>query len=144
MVGLGPGDDRWVTAHTLGLIDAAAVRFVRTRHHPSGHLVGPDATSFDDVYDAADTFTDVYATIVERLVAAANEHGHVLYAVPGSPLVLERTVARLRTDPRIDCSVAPAISFLDLAYERLGIDPVEASVKLVDGHEFTQAAAGYG
>ncbi|MEX0846441.1 MAG: nucleoside triphosphate pyrophosphohydrolase [Ilumatobacteraceae bacterium] len=144
VVGLGPGDDRWITTHTLGLIEATPVRFVRTRRHPSAHLVGPDATSFDDVYDAADTFTDVYTTIVERLVAAATEHGHVLYAVPGSPLVLERTVGRLRADERIECTIAPAISFLDLAYERLGIDPVETSIKLVDGHQFALAAAGYG
>jgi hypothetical protein len=47
----------------------------------------------------------VYATIVDLLVAAAAEHGEVLYAVPGSPLVLERTVRRLRADERIECVV---------------------------------------
>ena len=34
------------------------------------------------------------------------------------------------------------MSFLDVAYARLGIDPVEAGVRLVDGHEFATAAAG--
>ena len=143
VVGLGPGDDRWITQHTLQAIADSPQRFVRTRRHPSSHLVGDDATSFDDVYDAEDTFADVYATIVDRLVAAAELHGHVLYAVPGSPLVLERTVRRLRDDPRVTCQVLPAISFLDLAYERLGIDPVETGLKLVDGHEFATASAGY-
>ena len=38
--------------------------------------------------------------------------------------------------------VVPGLSFLDLAYGRLGIDPVEAGVRLVDGHEFAAAAAG--
>ena len=143
VVGLGPGDDRWITQHTLHAIAATPVRFVRTRRHPSAHLVGADATDFDDVYDAADTFDDVYATITDRLVAAATEHGHVLYAVPGSPLVLERTVRRLRADDRIECEVLPAISFLDLAYERLGVDPVETGLRLIDGHEFATASAGY-
>lgn len=143
VVGLGPGDDRWITRHTLDAIASTAVRFVRTTRHPSAHLVGDDATSFDDVYDAADTFDDVYATITDRLVAAAIEHGHVLYAVPGSPLVLERTVRRLRADARVTCEVLPAISFLDLAYEALGIDPVETGVRLIDGHEFAMASAGY-
>jgi tetrapyrrole methylase family protein/MazG family protein len=124
VVGLGPGDERWVTRHVLDLIAATPARFVRTIRHPSAHLVGDDATSFDEIYDAADSFDDVYATILERLVNAAAEAGDVLYAVPGSPLVLERTVHLLRTDPRITCRVEPAISFLDLAYERLGIDPV--------------------
>ena len=122
VVGLGPGDARFVTTHVVDAIAATPVRFVRTSRHPSAHLVS-DATSFDEVYDAADTFDDVYATIVDRLAAAAAEHGHVLYAVPGSPLVLERTVRRLRADERVRCDVLPAISFLDVAYERLGIDP---------------------
>lgn len=143
VVGLGPGDDRWVTHHTLAALAAAPVRFVRTRHHPSAHLVGDDAISFDDIYDTAPTFADVYTTIVDRLVAAAAQHGEVVYAVPGSPLVLERTVRALRADERIECSVLPAISFLDLAYERLGIDPVEAGLRLIDGHEFATASAGY-
>ena len=143
VVGLGPGDDRWVTQHTLDALAATPARFVRTRRHPSAHLVGDDAISFDDIYDAADTFADVYAIIVDRLVAAAAQHGEVVYAVPGSPLVLERTVRALRADERIECNVLPAISFLDLAYERLGIDPVEAGLRLIDGHEFATASAGY-
>lgn len=138
---MGPGDERFVTSQTLDAIAASQVRFVRTTRHPSASLV-PDATSFDDVYETADRFEDVYATIADRLVTAAADHGHVLYAVPGSPLVLERSVARLRHDPRIECEVLPAISFLDLAYAALGIDPVEARVRLIDGHEFSQSAAG--
>jgi tetrapyrrole methylase family protein/MazG family protein len=143
VVGLGPGDDRWVTLQTQSAITAATVRFVRTRRHPSAHLVGDEAVSFDDIYDAADSFDDVYRAIVERLAESARIHGEVLYAVPGSPLVLERTVRLLRADSRIDTRVLPAISFLDLAYERLGLDPVETGIRLIDGHEFATAAAGY-
>ena len=141
VVGLGPGDDEFVTAHTLSVIAGAAHRFLRTARHPSARLV-PGATTFDEVYERADTFADVYAEITDRLVAAATEHGEVLYAVPGSPLVLERTVRRLLDDQRIECVVHPAMSFLDVAWARLGIDPVEARVTLVDGHEFATAAAG--
>ena len=36
----------------------------------------------------------------------------------------------------------PAMSFLDVAWAALGIDPVEAGVRLIDGHEFATAAAG--
>src|SRR5215218_10289198 len=83
VVGLGPGDERFVTVQTLDAITSVPVRFLRTARHPSAALVR-DATSFDDVYEVADTFDDVYATIADRLVEAATEHGHVLYAVPGS------------------------------------------------------------
>ena len=141
VVGLGPGGPEYVTEHTLGEIARVAHRFLRTGRHPSATLV-PDAVTFDDVYEQADTFDDVYAEITRRLVAAAAQHGEILYAVPGSPLVLERTVRALRNEPGIDVVVHPAMSFLDLAYARLGIDPVEAGVTLVDGHEFATAAAG--
>jgi tetrapyrrole methylase family protein/MazG family protein len=38
--------------------------------------------------------------------------------------------------------VQTAVSFLELAYARLGVDPVEAGVRFVDGHVFATAAAG--
>jgi tetrapyrrole methylase family protein/MazG family protein len=141
VVGLGPAGPEYVTEHTRAEIARVAHRYLRTDRHPSASLV-PDADTFDDVYEAADTFADVYAEIADRLAAAAQLHGEVLYAVPGSPLILERTVRALRTDQRIECTIHPAMSFLDIAYARLGIDPVEANVTLVDGHEFAIAAAG--
>jgi len=140
-VGLGPGSEGHVTIETLDAIARVETRFLRTSRHPSAHLVG-DATSFDDVYERADQFADVYAEIAETLVGAAVEHGEVLYAVPGSPLVLERTVATLRNDQRVTVELLPAMSFLDVCWARLGIDPVEAGVRLIDGHDFAAAAAG--
>lgn len=141
VIGLGPGPDELATAATLAAVERIPHRYLRTARHPSAGLV-PGATSFDDVYEAADDFDAVYRTIVDRLVAAATEHGEVLYAVPGSPLVLERSVRWLRADERVDTEVLAALSFLDLAYDRLGIDPVEARLTLVDAHEFATAAAG--
>ena len=142
IVGLGPAGTEYVTDHTRAEIARVAHRYLRTSRHPSATLV-PNPVTFDEIYEAADTFADVYAEITDRLVAAAHAHGEVLYAVPGSPLVLERTVRALRADPRVECVVHPAMSFLDIAYTRLGIDPVEAGVTLVDGHDFAVAAAGH-
>jgi len=141
VVGLGPAGPEYVTAHTLAEIARIPYRYLRTSRHPSASLV-PDAVTFDEIYEAADTFADVYSEITDRLVAAAVEHGEVLYAVPGSPLVLERTVRSLRADERVECVAHPAMSFLDVIYARLGIDPVEAGVTLVNGHEFSTDAAG--
>jgi tetrapyrrole methylase family protein/MazG family protein len=105
-------------------------------------LVDP-AESFDGLYERAGSIEDVYSGVVEALVAAAATHGEVLYAVPGSPLVAERTVELLRADPRVEVDLIPALSFLDLAWDRLGIDPVGAGVRLVDGHRFEAEAAGH-
>lgn len=141
VVGLGPGGPEFVTEQTRSAIANAKHRFLRTAVHPSASLVA-DATTFDHLYESSDTFEGVYERITEELIGAAVEHGEVLYAVPGSPLVLERSVRHLLADTRVRCVLVPAMSFLDLAYNALGIDPVEQAVQLVDGHDFAVAAAG--
>lgn len=146
VVGLGPGDPGLVTAGTLDAIAGvpAEARFLRTEVHPSAHLV-EGARSFDHRYEAGDTFDEVYRAIVDDLLAAAADQGHVLYAVPGSPRVLERTVDLLDEaagDGRLELVVLPALSFVDLAWVRLGVDPYEEGVRLIDGHRFATAAAG--
>ena len=141
VVGLGPGDVDLLTAGTLTAIDRSEVRFLRTVRHPAARAV-VGASSFDEVYETADTMEGVYATIVEQLVGSAIEHGVVLYAVPGSPLVAEHTVELLLADDRVELEVLPALSFLDLAWVRLGIDPVERGVRVIDGHRFAVEAAG--
>jgi tetrapyrrole methylase family protein / MazG family protein len=141
VVGLGPGGSDHVTVDTLDAIERATHRYLRTAVHPTADLV-PGAVTFDHLYDTADTFDDVYTEIADALVAAAAEHGEILYAVPGSPLVLERTVRHLLARDDVECDLRPAMSFLDVAWARLGVDPVEAGVRLVDGHEFATAAAG--
>ncbi|MBT8239688.1 MAG: hypothetical protein KJN63_00500 [Acidimicrobiia bacterium] len=140
VVGLGPGDPGLVTSETVRAIAGHGIRYLRTSQHPSAHVVG-DATSFDDIYEQADTFDEVYADIVSRLISADRQHGDVLYAVPGSPLVLERTVQHLR-ESGVGIDVLSAVSFLDLAWSALGIDPIESRVRLVDGHTFVTDMAG--
>ncbi len=148
VVGLGPGHPDHVTTDTLATIERIPRRHLRTAIHPSAHLVTDavgGAIAHDDLYDDADTFEEVYTRIVDRLVADARDHGTILYAVPGSPLVLERTVRLLSQRcpaQDIDLDVRPAMSFLDVAWARLGIDPVEERVRLIDGHDFAAAAAG--
>ncbi|MEY2475334.1 MAG: tetrapyrrole methylase family protein / MazG family protein [Actinomycetota bacterium] len=141
VVGLGPGDADLMTVGTMDAIAAASHRFVRTARHPAAAAV-PDARSFDDVYEQASSLDEVYTSIVDRLVAAAASHGEVLYAVPGSPAVAERTVDLLRARDDVEVVVLPALSFADLAWIRLEVDPVADGVRLVDGHRFAVEAAG--
>ncbi|MEO7555617.1 MAG: MazG nucleotide pyrophosphohydrolase domain-containing protein [Acidimicrobiales bacterium] len=140
VVGLGPAGPDMVTVGALDAIASTARRFVRTTRHPAAGVVD-GAVSFDAVYDAEPTFDAVYRRIADELVAAAAD-GPVVYAVPGSPRVLERTVEHLVGDERVAVEIVPGLSFLDLAWVRLGIDPIERGVRLVDGHRFAEAAAG--
>ena len=141
VVGLGPAGPDELTVATRAAIERVARRFLRTSRHPAAVAV-PDARSFDDVYDAAESFEEVYARIVDVLIDEATSHGEVLYAVPGSPRVAERTVELLIADERVEATVLPALSFLDLAWARLGVDPVAVGVRVVDGRRFAVEAAG--
>ena len=140
VVGLGPGPAGLVTQETIEAISVSTTRFLRTTRHPSASLVG-NAVSFDDEYERHDTFAEVYAAIATRVADAALSNGSALYAVPGSPGVLEDGVRRLLADERLDVRVLSAVSFLDLAWLRLSIDPVDAGVRMVDAHRFAEAAA---
>jgi tetrapyrrole methylase family protein/MazG family protein len=139
VIGLGPAGPELVTAGALAAIEAVPHRFLRTARHPAASVV-PDAETFDEVYEAAADMEQVYSVIAARLTEAAAVHGEVLYAVPGSPMVAERTVQLLLAGA-CQVDVRPAMSFLDLAWARLGVDPLATGVRLVDGHRFASEAA---
>jgi tetrapyrrole methylase family protein/MazG family protein len=142
VVGLGPAGSDLLGDATAALLAAPGRVFLRTARHPAAaSAVG--ARSFDELYESAATFDDVYAAIVEELVAAAVDAAPepVVYAVPGSPLVAERSVELLRADDRVEVTVLPALSFLDLAWAALGIDPLAVGVRLMDAAAFGDVAA---
>ncbi|MGI9032700.1 MAG: nucleoside triphosphate pyrophosphohydrolase [Acidimicrobiales bacterium] len=141
VAGLGPAGAELFTAATAAAVAAVPRRWLRTARHPSAAAVGT-ASTFDHLYESAASLDDVYAGIVEALVADAEAHGEILYLVPGSPLVAERSVELLRDDGRVDVEVLAALSFCDLAWARLGIDALASGVRLVDGQSFAVQAAG--
>ena len=142
VAGLGPAGPEFITGAVSNAIAQTSRRFVRTRRHLAAAAVEP-AESFDDIYDQADSFEEVYRAIVYRLVAEAQAADDpVMYAVPGSPLVAERTVELLREVPEVELEVMAGLSFADLAWDRLGVDPLSAGVRLVDGRCFAVDAAG--
>ncbi len=142
VVGLGPAGTDLVGPGAAELLRDPGRTWLRTSRHPAAADLESIRT-FDDAYDSAGTFDEVYSDIVERLVAAAEAVAPepVVYAVPGSPLVAERTVQLLRADERVDVVIVPALSFLDLAWAALGIDPLAAGVRLVDAADFPEVAA---
>jgi tetrapyrrole methylase family protein/MazG family protein len=141
-VGLGPAGPELLTTETVDALAAyESARWVRTTRHPCAAAFSWTG-SFDSIYDGATSVDDVYPAMVDALVDAATERGTVLYAVPGSPRVAERSVELLVADGRVDVDVVPALSFLDLAWVRLGVDPLRDGVRVVEGHDFAVQAAG--
>lgn len=141
-VGLGPAGPDLISPRVADLLASGRPRFLRTRVHPAAEAVPAEVPSFDDLYERARSFEEVYRSIVEELVKAAGDAGEVVYALPGSPLVGERTVELLRGDPRVELHVVASTSFLDLAWGALGVDPLAASVRLVDAAGIALEIAG--
>lgn len=141
VVGLGPAGPELITAETAELLAGGTPVFLRTLRHPAAVDLSV-AGSFDDLYESSGSFEDVYATIVERLVEEADAAGEIVYAVPGSPTVAEHTVELLRRDARVDVEIKAALSFTDLCWVALGIDPMAEAVTIVDAHRFVTNAAG--
>jgi tetrapyrrole methylase family protein/MazG family protein len=96
--------------------------------------------ALDQLYDEGDDLDAVYSAIASYVVDAAHLHGAVVYAVPGSPNVAEKTVLLLRA-ANVEVEIVPGISFADLAWARLGIDPL-GGVRVVDARGFGVDAAG--
>ncbi len=150
VIGLGPAGPEHLTARALAVIDEADEVYLRTFRHPSVEAVlqrRDDSSGFDDAYEEGRRFEEVYETIVERLLAspaATAADGLVCYAVPGSPAVAERTVEMLRERAPgmgVTVRVEPAVSYLELVWNRLGIDPLSLGVRLADAGDFAVHAA---
>lgn len=123
---------------------------VRTDRHPAVEELreaGISMISLDEVYESAVDLDFAYAEIVRRVVEAGSVQGGVVYAVPGNPGVAERTVGMLRELAKageIQLEIVPGISFADIAWARIGVDPMASGARVVDGRNFAVSAAGRG
>jgi tetrapyrrole methylase family protein/MazG family protein len=133
VVGLGPGDGDLVTARTRELLTRSPVVRLRTRVHPAA-LGFADVVSYDDAYERASSFDELYRSIADDLVSLAESspNGEVVYAVPGSPVVAERTVELLRARQEVRTVCEPAVSVIDVACCALGRDPMSVGLRIVD------------
>ena len=131
IVGLGPGDFKFVTLETLQVLEEAEVLLLRTAKHPTVEALekrGIKFGSYDAYYEKHETFAQVYEAIAEDCIIQAEGGARLVYAVPGSPLVAERTVILIREMAKrrgVKLSILPGMSFLEVMYTRLGVDPID-------------------
>ncbi|MCR5756887.1 MAG: tetrapyrrole methylase [Selenomonas sp.] len=131
VVGLGPGHAGLITRESWALMEQAAHLILRTRIHPTVAALdeaGITYTTYDGFYEEAADFETLYRSIAADLLKRAAAGEDLVYVVPGSPLVAERTVVLLRDlskDTAVDVDIRPGMSFVEVMYTRLGIDPVE-------------------
>ena len=145
IVGLGPAGVEHVTQRTLELIAHASSARLRTRVHPAAtHF--EEIVSYDDWYERADSFDELYVSIVNDLasLASSSPSGEVLYIVPGSPAVAERTVELLRARDDVRVLLEPAVSIIDIACATLGRDPMSSGLRVIDALESSEMLRGPG
>ncbi len=140
IVGLGPGDPRHLTREAWELLSAGREVWLRTAHHPAvAHLPAHLALhSFDDLYESAEDFAQVYQAIAERVLELGRRPEGVIYAVPGHPLVGEATVRQLLQRAReagLPVRVVDGVSFVEVALTALGLDALEPGLQVCDGIE---------
>ena len=145
VIGLGPGDIDLLSERTRRLLDESPVARLRTRVHPAAKAF-PDVASYDALYDQASSFDDLYRDIADDLVRLASESPtqEVVYAVPGSPVVAERTVELLGLSNEVTVIREPAVSVIDVACSALGRDPMASGLRIVDALASVESFRGPG
>lgn len=139
IVGLGSGDVSKLTLGVWKQLKQAEALLLRTEAHPVTSFLRQEGiryTSYDALYEAHDTFEETYQAITADVLSRASEGQHVVYAVPGHPMVAEATVRLIQSgaaESGITVQITGGESFLDEAFLRLGFDPIE-------GFQFLDAA----
>jgi len=143
IVGLGPAEDGLLTVNTLRALKEAKYLILRTSCHPiSAFLKKENITfnSFDHIYEKSPDFEEVYVRICRQLLDLVKKHEEITYAVPGHPLVGEKTTLKLINACKkndIDIEILPGLSFLDTIYSALMVDPLNG-LQIVDALEISK------
>jgi tetrapyrrole methylase family protein / MazG family protein len=130
VLGLGAGDLNQLPFGIYKELQKTDNLYLRTKDHPvisELETEGLTFQSFDEIYEKHDRFEEVYEEIVQLLVKAS-EAGAITYAVPGHPLVAEKTVQlliELADKGNIQLDIKGGQSFLDAMFTSLKIDPIE-------------------
>lgn len=145
VIGLGAGD---MNQLPLGIYKKLTrtkdMIMTRTIDHPviaSLQEEGVQFESYDEVYQDKERFTEVYEEITDDLLKKAQSQS-IIYAVPGHPMLAEKTVQLLLNQEDIQVSIIGGQSYLDDLFTSLKIDPIEG-FQFVDGTDFDRKQLNY-
>ncbi|MGL5353495.1 MAG: nucleoside triphosphate pyrophosphohydrolase [Clostridium sp.] len=140
IVGLGPGAPEALTIGTIKALEKSENIFFRTEKHPTVDYLKETVKNFktyDHFYEEGSNFDEVYENIAVDVVKQYKETGELIYAVPGHPLVAEKSVfnlMKLCDENNIEYKILPAVSFIDAMMDSLKIDPIEG-IKVIDAFD---------
>ncbi len=129
VVGTGPGPICFLTKEAETELLRAEKIFFRMSALPAYEWLrglGKHLLCFDKLYDTPWAHTeDMYKFMVDALLKEAIIRGEAVYAVPGSPDVLEFTtnlIRELAPKQSVEVRVLPGLSFLELALAEVNFD----------------------
>ncbi|WBL15191.1 nucleoside triphosphate pyrophosphohydrolase [Sutcliffiella sp. NC1] len=131
IVGLGAGDLNQLPLGIYKHLKNSQSLYLRTSEHPvlkELEQEGLSFESFDYLYEEHEQFEQVYEAIVQVLLQKSSENDEITYAVPGHPLVAERTVQLLLEEEKrgnIAVEIIGGQSFLDPMFSAIGLDPID-------------------
>ena len=140
IVGLGPGAPESLTIGAVEALENSKNLYFRTEKHPTEDYLKKRLESFntcDNYYEEGHSFDEVYSNIAKNIIKEYKKSGELVYAVPGHPLVAERSVVNLINlckENDIEYKILPAVSFIDAMMDRLQIDPIEG-LKVIDAFD---------
>src|SRR5690606_7963597 len=127
IIGLGAGDLSQLPLGIYRKLTDSEHLFLRTKEHPvikELEAEGITYQSFDEIYEKHDQFESVYDEIVDILKKEAKTKD-IVYAVPGHPMVAEKTTQLLLEDETLQVKIEGGQSFIDPLLASLKIDPIE-------------------
>jgi tetrapyrrole methylase family protein/MazG family protein len=129
ILGLGPGDqDSWTVATRRILTEAREV-YLRSAQHNSVAAIAAPCHSFD-----ADESPAALEHIAEEIVRLGGRADGVIYAVPGNPVVDDRTVPLIRSGAAqvgLPVKIIPGLSLLDAGLNTLALEPPK-NLQIID------------
>ena len=139
ILGLGPGAPEQLTRQAWDWLSGCKEVWLRTRQHPvvAALPAALSINSFDSFYEKGDEFENVYAQIIDKVLALGKEADGVTYAVPGHPFVAEATCPEIVRRAKIEgipVRVIEGLSFLEATFSALELDPFP-NLGLVDALE---------
>ena len=140
IIGLGPGAPEALTVGAIEALKKCDNVYLRTEKHPTVDYikeVGIEFKTCDHFYESSQSFDEVYSSIAEDLINLYKDNGDLIYAVPGHPLVAEKSVFNLINlckENSIEYKILPAVSFVDAMMDRLQIDPING-LKIIDAFD---------
>lgn len=140
IIGLGPGAPEALTIGAVRALEEGKNIYFRTEKHPTVDYLKKrmkDFKTYDHYYEVSENFDEVYSSIAKDIIENYNDLEEIIYAVPGHPLVAEKSVFNLISlcdEKGIKYEIVPAVSFIDAMMDVLKIDPIEG-LKVIDAFD---------